>query len=167
MFETALVEGSLEIQGDMSDLDAIITALALQLGVDPSEIELGELPGSNRRSALEISFRIYAEPQRMASLSDAILSSSLVSSLASDLQSRNITAAVTPTVTMLEVQKKREGEEWVMEGGSYILKACSPGFLLVNTTIDMQECKVCPEHSSPHSCFMMTCFVFAFTRRLV
>ena len=90
MFETALVEGSLEIQGDMSDLDAIITALALQLGVDPSEIELGELPGSNRRSALEISFRIYAEPQRMASLSDAILSSSLVSSLASDLQSRNI-----------------------------------------------------------------------------
>ena len=46
-----------------------------------------------------------------------------------------------------QVSKKREGEEWEQveagpNAGKFILKSCYPGSLLVNTTLETQECKV-------------------------
>lgn len=56
-------------------------------------------------------------------------------------------AVVTPILGKVEISEKREGEEWVKEEsganvGKFILKSCYKGSLLVNTTLETQECKV-------------------------
>jgi hypothetical protein len=55
--------------------------------------------------------------------------------------------AVTATFEEPQVSEKREGEEWEQaeagpNAGQFILKSCYPGSLLVNTTLETQECKV-------------------------
>ena len=55
--------------------------------------------------------------------------------------------AVTANFEEPVVSEKREGEEWELaeaglNAGKFILKSCYKGSLLVNTTLETQECKV-------------------------
>ena len=69
-------------------------------------------------------------------------------------------AVVTPILGKVEISEKREGEEWVKEesganAGKFILKSCYKGSLLVNTTLETQECKVKPRLNCNHSQFFV------------
>jgi len=142
VFETSAVKGSLEIEGDPNNLDAIVASLAKSLGVDPSKLVLGEIKLA-RRGSLQIQFQIFVDEKDVSSLSEKLASDDLVSALADNLASMNISATVSTMVTETAITKKREGEDWVLRDGTFLLVSCAPGFLLVNTTTDTQECKEC------------------------
>jgi len=142
VFETSGVKGALEINGDPDDLDSIIASLAASLGLDPSKIVLGDIKTA-RRGPLQIEFQIFADADDVSALSEKLASDDLVSALASNLAAMNITATVSATVTEASIATKREGEDWIMSDGTFFLVSCAPGFLLVNSTIDTQECKEC------------------------
>jgi hypothetical protein len=142
IFATASVKGSLKIEGDPNDVDAIIASLAATLGVDPALIVL-DGPVSGRRAALEVSFTIAADPNQIEGLMNALEDPGLVESMASSLAAMGVNATVTPGKPTKEIPKRREGEVWEMRetgdnAGKYILTACYKGSLLVNTTLDTQ-----------------------------
>ena len=83
------------------------------------------------------------DESQMESLSQIMLSADLVSSLATELSNRNISSSVTLEISTVKESEKREGEVWVLRNSEYILEACPRGFLLVNTTVETQECKEC------------------------
>ena len=49
VFDTSVIEGSLAIEGDLKDLDAMIASLAASLGIDPSLIVLSDVAAVQRR----------------------------------------------------------------------------------------------------------------------
>ena len=140
IFETSVIEVSLSIEGDPDDLDAIVASLAASLGIDPSLIVVGDVTEVQRRGSLQIFLQIFAGQDSTESIANAVSSPDLVSALASDLASKNISASVTPTMSALKSSEKREGEVWEMRGGVYVLTECPSGFLLVNSTLDTQVC---------------------------
>ena len=136
------MKGSLAIEGDPDDLEAIVASLTAALGVDPSMLTLDE---AKRRAALEVSFSILADPNDLADLENGLSDLKLVESMASALAEMGINATVTPKLVGVIASQKREGEEWEQQetgenAGKYILKSCYRGSLLVNATLDTQVC---------------------------
>jgi hypothetical protein len=141
VFKQAAIEGSLSIDGDISNMDAIGRSLAATLGVDPSMIVLGDVAKA-RRGQLQISFQIFADE----SLAEAIsqnLGGSFMTSFTANLAKAGVNATITPVFKPVNKEKKREGEVWEVEDGVYVLKSCPVGFLLINSTIETQTCKEC------------------------
>ena len=142
VFATALVKGSLKIDGDPNDVDAIIASLAATLGLDPALIVL-DGPVTGRRASLEVTFTIQADPNEIEGLMTALEDPSLVEAMAGSLAAMGVNATVTPGKPTKEISKRREGEIWELQEsgeniGKYILKACYKGSLLVNATLDTQ-----------------------------
>ena len=144
IFDNSAVEGNLALDGDPNDLDAIIASLAATLGVDPASLVLGEISESSRRASLQIAFELFADQSELEALSAALSSPDLMDALAANLASQNITASVGVTSTV-RLAEKREGEVWQQKNGVFVLTACPPGFLLINTTLETQECKECEQ----------------------
>ena len=143
VFATATVKGSLAIEGDPDDLDAIVASLAAALGVDPALLTLDE--SLQRRAAIEVSFSIVADPNDLADIEKGLNDPALAESMASVLAEQGISAQVTPKLVGVIASQKREGEEWELaeqgeNAGKYILKSCYKGSLLVNATLDTQVC---------------------------
>jgi hypothetical protein len=141
LFKQAAIEGSLSIDGDISNMEAIVRSLAAALGVDQSMIVLGDV-GKARRGQYQISFQIFADD----SLAEAIsqnMGDNFMSSFTSKLLEEGVTATITPVFKPVNREKKREGEVWELEDGEYVLKSCPVGFLLINSTIETQTCKEC------------------------
>ena len=67
IFATASVKGSLKIEGDPNDVDAIIASLAATLGLDPALIVL-DGPVTGRRASLEVTFTIQADTNEIEAL---------------------------------------------------------------------------------------------------
>jgi ABC-type cobalamin/Fe3+-siderophores transport system ATPase subunit len=138
------VKGSLKIEGDPNDVDAIIASLAATLGIDPALIVLDE-PVTGRRAgaALEVTFTIQADPNEIEGLMSALEDPNLVEAMAGSLAAMGVNASVTPGKPTKEIPKRREGEVWELQEsgenvGKYILRACYKGSLLVNATLDTQ-----------------------------
>ena len=89
------VSGSLEIEGDPDDVNAIIESLASTLGVDMSLLVLSD-DDQRRREALKVSFTIFADPNELGSLQEALDSPALVSAMTTDLESKGISAKGEP-----------------------------------------------------------------------
>ena len=141
VFTQAAIEGSLSIDGDISNMDAIVRSLAAALGVDQSMIVLGDVAKA-RRGQYQISFQIFADE----SLAEAIsqnMGNSFMDSFTANLAKEGVTATITPVFKPVNKEKKREGEVWEVEDGVYVLKSCPVGFLLFNSTIETQTCKEC------------------------
>jgi hypothetical protein len=139
------IEGNLVLDGDRNDLEAIVTSLAALLGVDPASLVLGEeIFESGRRAVLQFSFEIFADESELEALSAALSSPDLMDALAAKLGKKNITASVGVTST-IKLSEKREGEVWQQRNGVFVLTDCPPGFLLINTTLETQECKECEQ----------------------
>jgi hypothetical protein len=141
VFKQAAIEGSLSIDGDISNMDAIGRSLAAALGVDPSMIVLGDVAKA-RRGHLQISFQIFADE----SLAEAIsqnLGGSFMTSFTANLAKAGVNATITPVFRPVNKEKKRGGGVWEVEDGVYVLKSCPVGFLLINSTIETQTCKEC------------------------
>jgi hypothetical protein len=143
IFATSTLKGSLAIQGDPEDVDAIVASLAEALGVDPALLTLDDDTSAARRAALEISFSILADPNDLADLEKGLNDPSLTQSMASTLAGMGINATVTPKLVGVIASAKPEGEEWELQetgdlSGKYILKTCYRGSLLVNATLDTQ-----------------------------
>ena len=128
--------------------DAVRQALADLLGVDVSQIVL---PDQSRRHARRgtsraIVFEILGDASQVASLTQIINSGNMASQLSSQLSDQygmEITVEVSGNQVAQTSEKRPEGEEWVMVGGEYFLRACPRGFILVNTTVETQECREC------------------------
>jgi ABC-type cobalamin/Fe3+-siderophores transport system ATPase subunit len=138
------VKGSLKIEGDPNDVDAIIASLAATLGIDPALIVLDE-PVTGRRAgaALEVTFTIQADPNEIEGLMSALEDPNLVEAMAGSLAAMGVNASVTPGKPTKDIPKRREGEVWELQEsgenvGKYILRACYKGSLLVNATLDTQ-----------------------------
>jgi len=102
-------------------------ALAMRLGIEASRI--GLLP-QQRRVEKFVRFEVIEEHVKEAGL---------VASL------RNKGAVVTGTT---EVGRKLpDGETWEEVDGVYLLRQCSPGSLLVNSSVELQQCRPCPANS--------------------
>lgn len=95
IFATASVQGSLAIEGDPNDVDAIVASLAATLGVSPSRLVVGG-EAARRREALEISFTIFADPNDLEDLQEAMESPDLMSAMAADLASKGVSAIGNP-----------------------------------------------------------------------
>ncbi len=128
--------------------DAVRQALADLLGVDVSQIVL---PDQSRRhnkrgTTRAIVFEIVGDASRVVSLSQVINAGNLASQLSSQLSDQygmEITVEVSGSQVAQTSEKRPEGEEWVMVGGEYFLQACPRGFVLVNTSVETQECREC------------------------
>ena len=138
------MKGSLKIEGDPNDVDAIIASLAATLGIDPALIVLDE-PVTGRRAgaALEVTFTIQADPNEIEGLMSALEDPNLVEAMAGSLAAMGVNASVTPGKPTKEIPKRREGEVWELQEsgenvGKYILRACYKGSLIVNATLDTQ-----------------------------
>ena len=105
-------------------------ALAAKLKVDASTIVLSSFAGAARRGVQKIVFEVYGEPSKIASLSE-------------DLKTME-GVVVQGDVGSASGEDIRKGEVWEEENGVFMLRKCPPGFLLVNTTIELQECSACP-----------------------
>lgn len=58
-----------------------------------------------------------------------------------DVFQRNVSVDSTePAPNYVEI---RSGEIWRQEKGMYMLESCSPGYVLINTTTETQQCKEC------------------------
>jgi hypothetical protein len=142
IFEPKSVECSMELpdfppgSGDPAEL--ALQALADMLGMDVSMIELTD---SSRRAP--VSFVIHGNAEDIAAATAALEDPvAMAAGLSAQLQKNNnitVTISVSEPVIPEETgEKKRPGEVWQEENGLYILKACGPGTLLVNSTIEDQ-----------------------------
>jgi len=145
IFDTSSLSGKLVIDGDRKDIDAIVASFAVALGLDPSLLVVrpDTAVQSKRRENLEIQFDIYADEKQLQALSQKMLDPNVASAMATSLAAQNIVARVTPVPSAVTIADKREGEVWELKGGVYILRSCPRGFLLINTTLETQECKEC------------------------
>ena len=68
----------------------------------------------------------------------------LANRMAVDLQSQGIDVDLQPiSIDAIADAVIREGENWASVDGVYRLQTCPRGFLLMNTTVDTQECVMC------------------------
>jgi hypothetical protein len=158
--QAAAIEGSLLIDGDISDMDAIVRALAASLGVDPSMIVLGDV-SKVRRGQLKIAFKIFADESTAKEISQS-MGGGFMESLTANLAKAGVNATITPDFKQVTKEKNREGEFWSLQDGVYVLKSCPVGFLLLNSTIETQTCKECEDGkyatSSDYGCDATTKF---------
>ncbi len=141
VFKQADIEGSLSIDGDISNMDAVVRSLAAALGVDQSKIVLGDVVKA-RRGQYQISFQIFADDS-LAEVISQNMGDIFMNSFTAKLVEEGVTATIAPVFKPVNKEKKREGEVWELEGGQYVLKSCPVGFLLINSTIETQTCKEC------------------------
>jgi len=108
---------------------AVRKALAVQLGVEAFTLVLAADPcgKAQRRAKRMITFAIVGKSSELAGLQARISKMGAVTF--GGVQTKG------PQILELEV--------WEQLGGIYYLRQCPPGNLLINTTIDMQECKQC------------------------
>ncbi len=142
IFEPKTVECSMELpdfppgSGDPTEL--ALQALADMLGIDVSMIQL-----QDRSRRASVSFVIHGTADDIAAAT-AVLQDPVAAAagLSAQLQkNNNITVVITvsqPVIPEETGPKKRPGEVWKEENGFYMLKACGPGALLVNSTIEDQ-----------------------------
>ena len=95
IFAAATVQGSLSVDGDPIDVDAIVASLAATLGVDTSLLVLSD-ETARRRDAFELSFTIFADPTDLEALQKAMERPDLMSAMASDLASKGVSAIGNP-----------------------------------------------------------------------
>jgi hypothetical protein len=128
--------------GDPKEL--ALQALAELLGIDKSLIVFLD----NARRATTVAFRIYGSPEQIVRVTSALADpSSLATGLSAQLEaSYNI--SVMPVVYepkwMQDIAVRTPiGERWEEVGGQYLLRSCGEGRLLVNNTLDDQQCMPC------------------------
>ncbi len=145
IFQAEKVKGEVKIAGlpEEGGQKAVRQALADLLGVDASQIVLPDWQDddqSKRRGTTRaIVFEIVGDASRVASLSQVINAGNLASQLSSQL-SDQFGMKITVEVSGSHVGP-REG--WVVVGGEYFLRSCPRGFVLLNTTVETQECREC------------------------
>lgn len=143
------VTGEIELAGlpDNGDEDTIRQALADLLGVDISMIVLPDQSEQQRRQSRKIVFEIIADASLASKVSQDLSAGDLTAKLSQTLSKEigvNISAKMYTGAAISESgQNRREGEVWVEVGGEFLLKRCPPGFLLVNTTVELSACKEC------------------------
>ena len=102
---------------------------------------------ANERRAgqsLEIAFKIYAGADDAAKLQEALNSPEFLSSMASSLAANNVSAVVAAAgVTSAPQVAEAPPGDWVETDGTFHLRSCPPGFLLINATLETQECREC------------------------
>lgn len=108
---------------------AVKKALAVQLGVEAFTLVLAADPcgKAQRRAKRMITFAIVGKSSELAGLQARI----------------SKMGAVTFGEVQTEGLQVLEGEFWEQLGGVYYLRQCPSGNLLINTTIEVQECKQC------------------------
>lgn len=126
--------------GDPQEL--VLQALADTLGIDPATITLED---ARRRAA--VSFAIVGSAEAIAAITASLSDpAAMASGLSSQLQANN-NISVKIEIAEPEVEENedtvRPGEVWEEVNGLYLLRECGPGTLLVNSTIEDQECTVC------------------------
>jgi len=134
IFGASKVTGEMEMElpeGDNGDY-VLRKALAVKMGVDASKIVLSSKQSQQRRAVQKVSFELVADTAQMQDLTSQLASLGLV---LGGIQS------VGPQTA--------NGEVWEQIDGQFILRSCSPGNRLINTTddgeldIDRQRCSPC------------------------
>ena len=150
IFQASKVTGTVELAGLPKEdgEDAVRQALANLLGVQISQIVLLDQSRRHQRRSTSrpIVFEIVGDTSQVASLAEDLKDGNLASQLSSQLSKQyamNITVTVSGGAVAQTLEKTHAGEKWVEVGGEYLLRACPRGFILVNTTVETQECREC------------------------
>ena len=128
IFGASKVAGEIELDLPAgSGPDAIRQALAEKLKVDVSTIVL---PASSQghRAVQNVTFEIYGEPSQIDSLAQSL---------------STMPGVVVTGSPEAAGQTSRPGEVWEEVNGVFMLRKCPPGFKLIDTTIELQECSPC------------------------
>jgi hypothetical protein len=156
IFEASSLLGKLVIDGDIDDIDSIVACFAAALGIDRSLLVLRDAAVPSRRARLEMLFEIFLHEMQLQDLLQKMSSPDLESVMSTSLSAQNIIAKVTPVVSEVKISTEAKGEVWEFKEGVYILRSCPRGFLLINTTLETQECKECEAGTfsfySEHGC---------------
>lgn len=149
IFNANVIESSLELSefptGVANPEELTLQALADILGIDKSLIVISE----DARRAAVVRFQIHSSPEQidrvMSALSDT---STLTAGLSQELAAtHNISIDIVLNSPVAIGERdgdgSREGEVWEEVDGQYILRACGAGSLLVNSSLDAQECVPC------------------------
>ena len=146
VFQTSSIGGILSIDADPNDQEAIIASLAKTLGVDPALLVIESVDVRERRAgqSLEIAFKIYASADEASKLQEVLDSPDFVSSMSSSLAANNVSAVVAAAgVTSAPQVAEAPPGDWDEVDGTFFLRSCPPGFLLINTTLETQACREC------------------------
>jgi hypothetical protein len=117
-----------------SGADAASEALAARLGVEAWQVALTEGAAATRRSARQMQFELVADEAQASAMKEQLIGMSAhVHTSAEDPQELAIP----------------EGEVWEESDGQFLLRACAPGYRLINSTepgvlnVDVQRCERC------------------------
>lgn len=128
-------------------MSTIMKLLAKVLGVAESVLVVDEVsvePAARRAEAAAVKFTVFGSADEVQATEALIRRGGVRASLAAEILDAGITADVTGVALPTpDVRQVREGEVWELVDGVYILRECPPGFLKVNSTIDLQECVEC------------------------
>jgi hypothetical protein len=166
LFGTQAVESSLTLpdfppgSGDPKEL--ALQALAELLGIDTSLIVLSDIA----RRATTVAFRIYGSPEEISRVTSALADPSSLATGLSAVLSASYNVTVMPVVDAPKPVQDRTrtpiGEVWEEVGGQYVLRSCGEGSLLVNNSLDDQQCMPCKPMSytlsATFGCAATECF---------
>ena len=148
MFDARVVRSSLELPefppGYGNPEELTLQALADVLGIDKSLIAISE---DSRRAAVQ--FQIHSSPEEIDRVTSVmadtdILTAKLSQNLAATYNiSVDIVVASPLAIDKGDGDGSSAGEVWEEVDGRYILRACGAGSLLVNSSLDAQECVPC------------------------
>ena len=149
IFDAQTVQSSIDLpdfppgSGDPEQL--ALEALAACLGVDKALIVLS---GNGARRAT-VQFQIHASSEEMLRITAALedpdsVSAGMSAQLAAS-HNISVTFTVSPATAVQQAGTgaSREGEVWEEVDGQYMLRACGEGSLLVNSSLEDQECMAC------------------------
>ena len=124
--------------------DAIVESLAQSLSIDPAQLIIQDIETRRRRASVSatVYFIIDASPEKVQQLSEKLRDPALGSSMAAGLSSRSISATVSAAV--VEESNGAATGTWTSVNGIFYLESCPRGYLLINTTLETQECRQCP-----------------------
>jgi len=151
IFQVTTVSGQIQLAGIPEDGgdDAVRQMLADLLGIDISQINLGDSARRQQRraGARTIVFEIVSDASSASNLAADLQSGNLAAQLSSQLSTQynlNISVEVSGgEIASAGGGGNRQGESWNLVGGVYLLQACPVGYLLINTTVELSRCKEC------------------------
>ena len=155
IFRAVTVNAMLELEQDLrnsSDVATILEALAVLLQVDSAQITQS-LPGvaapvtaPARRLPRATGFAVILDSAAASVLQRNIEAGLVTAQLSALLRQSPYNLNVTSVVSFNSASAAAgaDGEVWeAMPDGTYLLKACPAGYLLVNSTLEAQTCVEC------------------------
>jgi len=158
VFPESNVLGELELSGPLPSEARLKELLILAFGIDPDLVKIEDYASladsrqaARRTQATRRALSLSAYTVKYRLFGDAATAQELVANPAGQLA--NLTKAlqqIFPNGTLslvrggaTEMTTRLPGEVWLEIDGIFTLMACPMGYLLVNTTVDTQECHEC------------------------